>query len=243
MSKKTRKPEKPAKPPKKRKKPQKAPKPAAPAGATGNPLFDNSPGGAADERLPNSIGWKSEAPRIEALKALLPELLAGVEQRGRAQSFYPYLLVRSLASDQGDRPLTIPDIQVESPDIWTAVGDPSATPAIPPDGGRQAALFQPNTIYAHVWNLGRAPIIGVKVEYYWWEAGKDKRLIGIARVDLGPRSSSGCHQLVKCLTAFVPNTDNGTLWVRVSAVGDNVSSLHPWEPHEDRHVTKRHLFV
>jgi hypothetical protein len=58
---------------------------------------------------------------------------------------------------------------------------------------------------------GRAPIAGVKLEFYWFDPSlvesfpqNHAHLIGMTRVDLGPRSSRDCHKLVKCPKAWVP---------------------------------------
>jgi hypothetical protein len=214
-----------------------------------NPLFDNAPGGTKDKRLPDSIGTESERKRIEELKKLLPRLKDQTEGGGRAQRFYPYLLVRSVVGDRGDRPINVPFW--ESPDIWTAPGSPAASPAIPPTPGGNVTAGEPNTVYAHVWNLGRAPIMGVKVEYYWFNPSlginaSHANLIGVARVDLGPRNSTGCHRLVKCPKAWVPVLENNgheCLVVRVSAIGDNISATHPWDAWADRHVAQRNIHV
>jgi hypothetical protein len=214
-----------------------------------NPLFDNAPGGTKDKRLPDSIGTESERARIEAFKKLLPQLKDEGQRGGRAQRFYPYLLVRSLVGDRGDRPINVPFW--ESPDIWTAPGAPAASPAIPANPGGVVTAGEPNTVYAHVWNLGRAPIMGVKVEYYWFNPtlginAAHANLIGVARVDLGPRNSTGCHRLVKCPKAWVPVVENNgheCLVVRVSAIGDNISATHPWDAWADRHVAQRNIHV
>ena len=211
----------------------------------------STPGGPFQQPSPNSIAHKSEIERLKKLRSQLPGLLKQFEEgkRGRAQRFYPYILIRSVVGDRGDRPINVPFW--ESPDIWTAPGDPSVTPAIPPDHGGVLTAGLPRTIYAHVWNLGRAPIVGVKVEFYWFNPslaidGAHANLIGMTRVDLGPRSSTGCHRLVKCPSAWVPqivNDGHECLVVRASAVGDNISASHPWDAWADRHVAQRNVWV
>src|SRR6516165_8466446 len=64
---------------------------------------------------------------LQRKAALLKELPALMDKRrgGRANSFMPYLLVRSMLGDRGDRPINVPFW--ESPDIWTAPGDPATT--------------------------------------------------------------------------------------------------------------------
>jgi len=212
-----------------------------------SPVFDSAPGGANDPLLPGSVGRQSERERIEHLKRLWPQLLKGADHGGRADRFYPFLLVRAVVGDHGDRALSVPFW--ESPDIWTAAGDPAATPSIPANPGGTVAAGQPNTVYAHVWNLGYAPIAGVRVEFYWFDPSlaidaTHAHLIGVTRVDLGPRTSAGCHRLVKCPQAWVPVFANGgheCLVVRVSSVGDTPTD--PWAPWADRHVAQRNVTV
>jgi len=214
------------------------------------PGWSDAPG-SGEPASPNSIAHEDEIKRLKKLRAELPELskLMDERHRGRVQKFYPYILVRSVVGDRGDRPLNVPFW--ESPDIWTAPGDPSVSPEIPPDHGGTLTADQPHTVYAHVWNLGRAPIVGVKIEFYWFNptlaiASANANLIGMTRVDLGPRNSLGCHRLVKCPKAWVPqfvNTGHECLVVRASCVGDNISTSHPWDAWADRHVAQRNVHV
>ena len=226
------------------------------------PGWDNAPGGPAEQVAPDSIATKSEIDRVKQLKGELPKVFKRMQEEGggRAQRFYPYILVRSILGDHGDRPLNVPFW--ESPDIWTAPGDPAAAPARPPDHGGSMRAGQRYTIYAHVCNLGRARIAGVRVEFYWidpnlfWEphpsygpgvaprVGVEPNLIGMTRVDLGPRSSLACHTLVKCPRAWVPaGGGDECIFARASAIGDNISASHPWEAWADRHVAQRNIYV
>src|SRR5438552_4472238 len=88
----------------------------------------STPGGPFQQPSPNSIAHKSEIERLKKLRSQLPGLLKQFEEgkRGRAQRFYPYILIRSVVGDRGDRPINVPFW--ESPDIWTAPADPSVTP-------------------------------------------------------------------------------------------------------------------
>ena len=195
--------------------------------------------------------WPDD-PEFKARKAKLEEQLKRRanhdERRGRANSFMPYLLVRSVLGDRGDRPINIPFW--ESPDIWTAPGDPADTPVIPADHGGTAIAGQPNTLYAHVWNLGYAPLAGIAVEFYWFDpsvaiTGSNANLIGIARCELASRGMNGSHLLVKCPKAWVPVMVNGgheCLVVRVSGIGDPVGN-NAWAPWLNRHVGQRNIAV
>jgi hypothetical protein len=180
--------------------------------------------------------------------ALLKELPALMDRRkgGRANSFMPYLLIRSVLGDRGDRPINVPFW--ESPDIWTATGSPDAAPAVPSDHG-SVYLFagQPATVYAHVWNLGFAPLAGVRVEFYWFDPslsidGSNAHLIGMARCELAGRGMNGSHMLVKCPTAWVPTLGHKSLVVRIEGIGDPIGG-NPWAPWHNRHVAQRNIDV
>lgn len=215
------------------------------------PGFDKAPGVSDEGHDPNTIANEDEKERIWRLRRELPKLLRELDdkERGRAGRFLPFVLIRSVVGDRGDRPLNVPFW--ESPDIWTAPGHPGASPDVPPDHGGTVTTGQPNTVYAHVWNLGRAPIAGVKVEYYWFDPSfsfdtAHAHLIGMTRVDLGPRSSAACHKLVKCPRPWTPqlvNQGHECLVARVSSIGDDLNPAHLWDPWADRHVAQRNISV
>jgi hypothetical protein len=186
--------------------------------------------------------------RKKKLLAELPKLLEQHKHRDRAHQFYPYLLVRSVIGDRGDRPINTPFW--ESPDIWTAPGDPATSPAVPASHGGTLTVGTPNTVYAHVWNLGFAPLAGISVEYYWFNPslaidGAHANLIGIARCELAGRGMAGSHLLVKCPKPWVPVMENGgheCLVVRVSGIGDPIGN-NAWAPWLNRHVAQRNVSV
>lgn len=220
-----------------------------------NPIFDAASGGALMGK--DTIARASEANRIAALKEALPGLLKRAKAKPRIDQFLPYLLIRSFAGDLGARPYPATSGLLGSPDIWIAKGDPASTPAIPPDRGTTLTTGQPTTIYAHVWNLGRAPVIGATVEFYrlnnyglfmpsYVPKESDLDSIGMAKVDLAPRSSKECHRLVKCPSAWSPPLEGtllavalgGMLVVRISGIGDPIGN-DPYHPQANRHVAIR----
>jgi hypothetical protein len=178
----------------------------------------------------------------------LPQLLSRHTDRSRARNFYPYLLIRSVLGDRGDRPINVPFW--ESPDIWTAPGSPGSAPAVPASHGGTVTAGQPNTVYAHVWNLGFAPLAGIVVEFYWCNPSlsidaTNAHLIGIARCELAGRGMKGSQKLVKCPTAWVPVIENGgheCLVVRVSGIGDPLGN-NQWQPWLNRHIGQRNISV
>src|ERR1700674_214957 len=203
-----------------------------------------------------------EAERFAALKRY-------IEKHGTPKPdpilgpFQPFLLIRSQTGDHGGRPLSIPTTSTPTeffettPDIWAVQGDPTQTPAIPPGpGGPNLHVRSQYTFYAHVWNLGRAPVGGVHVEFWVFEdhvptnpaldPTKAQRL-GMVRVDLAPRASPACHRLVKGPAAWtIPSRGGGGITastpqpvavVQVSGLGDSIAAA--WDPLLDRHVARR----
>ena len=200
------------------------------------------------DRQKESGDDKDFKQRRAALLEELPRLLNREKDRGRVHQFLPYLLVRSVLGDRGDRPINVPFW--ESPDIWTAPGDPAVAPDIPPDHGGSVVVGQPTTLYAHVWNLGFAPLAGIKVEFFWFDPslsidGTHAHLIGVARCELAGRGMQGSHKLVKCPVAWLPTMENGgheCLVVRASGIGDPLGG-NEWNPWLNRHVGQRNISV
>jgi hypothetical protein len=179
----------------------------------------------------------------------IPAIVNRLSDRTRAQKFLPYLLIRSVLGDRGDRPINVPFW--ESPDIWTAPGDPSTSSAVPANHGGTTVTGKPNTIYAHVWNLGFAPLAGVCVEFYVLnpslgiDGAHAGPPIGVARCELAGRGMQGSHKLVKCPKAWVPVMENGgheCIVVRVSGLGDPIGN-NAWNPWQNRHVAQRNVAV
>jgi hypothetical protein len=189
--------------------------------------------------------------RKAKLREELSGLLAGRKDRGRAKNFYPYLLVRSVLGDRGDRPINVPFW--ESPDIWTIPGEPENTPALPAvHEGTAMESRKPHTVYAHVWNLGFAPLAGIFVEFYSLSTGyyishpenwaNHAQLIGTARCEMAARGMPGSHKLVKCPKAWHPSPPFQGIMVRVSGIGDPIGA-NPWSPALNRHVAERGITV
>lgn len=210
---------------------------------------DRPPGDAVDGQTSGKgIGTEAERKRADHLQQIIDRKLVKERDRPRKDRFMPLLLVRSAVGDHGHRPF--PGVFWESPDIWVAAGDPSTTPATPSSPGGNVTAGQPNTLYAHVWNLGKGPIGAAIVEFFWFDPslgidGAHAHLIGRTRVDLGPRNSPTCHKLVKCPRAWVPVMANGgheCLVIRVHGVGDDIDPAS-WSPVTDRHVAQRNMSV
>ena len=68
----------------------------------------------------------------------------------------PYLFIRAYPGDTGARPAQ--GVWWESPDVYILSGvAPAAAPDVPAQLGQVALAGQDNTVYGHVWNLGRGP--------------------------------------------------------------------------------------
>ena len=162
----------------------------------------------------------------------------------------PYLFFRANPGDTGTRPAV--GAFWESPDVYLLAGvHPSVAPPIPPELGQSALAGKPNTVYAHVWNFGRAAAHDVVVEFYWCNptigvnpAGA--HLIGRATTHLGNRGSGQAHHVVKCPEPWVPTFVNGGHECLLVRAWDNVGDLlttPEWDASVNRHLGQRNVHV
>jgi hypothetical protein len=200
-------------------------------------------------------------------------VVGSVQRKGprfgpRRDEFLPYLLVRSSAGDRGARPLS--GVFWESPDIFVTPNQSADTaPLMPPTAAGVAQAGAPNTLYAHVWNLGKSPAYRVRVEFYWFNptlgiSRADANLIGAAWVDLANRFtlsptwqrvtgsaggdyiSRGCHAVVRCPVTWIPAFENGgheCLVVRVFEPMLDGLAFAQFSAAADRHVAQRNIAV
>jgi len=185
----------------------------------------------------------------------------------RKDEYLPYLLIRASSGDRGGRPIN--GVFWESPDIFILPGqDADTAPLKPATFGAVAEANQPNTLYAHVWNFGKAPAYRVRVEFYWFNPSlgisrSDANLIGAAWVDLGNRFtlypnwvevtesygqwvSQGCHAVVRCPVSWVPVFENGgheCLVVRVFEPIMDALDPNQFSAVADRHVGQHNIAV
>jgi hypothetical protein len=168
----------------------------------------------------------------------------------RKNEYLPFLLIRADAGDRGNRALTIPFW--ESPDIFVAPNlDASTAPDTPTTLGGVASAGVPNTLWAHVWNLGRSPVYNARVEFYWFNPSLGfnqaaAHLIGVTYVDLGARTSGNAHRIVKCPVSWIPRFVNGgheCLVVRVFEPLTDPLTPYQWDASNDRHVGQRNISV
>ena len=186
----------------------------------------------------------------------------------RKDAFLPWMVVRANAGDTGARPLS--GAFWESPDIYALSNtDVANAPLIPnfANGVIQVEAGKPVTLYAHVWNLGKASATRVRVEFYWFDPTlginrADANLVDAAWIDLGDRftryanwvemtgpsgtyASRGCHAIVKCPTSWVPTalTSHQCLVVRAFEPIMDATPYASFAASTDRHVAQRNIAV
>lgn len=219
--------------------------PAAPGWRPGDRPLPDPLAGATDE---NDLHHKFQAAVIDLISG------GGHGQEPkfgpRKDEYLPYLVIRAYAGDRGARPTT--GAFWESPDVFVAPDlDANSAPALPTTTGNIAHAGAPNTLWAHVWNLGNAPVFNARVEFYWCNPslGLDEsntHLIGVAYVDLDHKSSGRAHAVVKCPTTWVPTFVNGgheCLIVRCFEPLTDSVPLDQMSAWDDRHVAQRNLAV
>jgi hypothetical protein len=179
-------------------------------------------------------------------------LLGDSEQPLRRDLHLPYLLLRANRRDSGDRPLASNIPFSESPDVFVV---PSVraqdAPDLPATFGSVAKTGVPNTVYAHIWNLGRAPAFDAHVEFYWFNPalGIEAAVanpIGFTCVTLGSRNSSQSHSVVKCPMDWVPvyeNSGHECLVVRAYTIISDWLGPNEWDARLNRHVAQRNITV
>jgi len=185
----------------------------------------------------------------------------------RKDEYLPYLLIRAASGDRGGRPLN--GVFWESPDIFILPNqDADTAPLKPAAFGVVAQANVPNTVYAHIWNFGKAPAYRVRVEFYWFNPSlgisrADANLIGAAWIDLGNRFTlypnwvevdesygqwvtQGCHAVVRCPVSWIPvYENNGHECLVVRVFEPIMDSLDPnqFSAAADRHVGQHNVAV
>ncbi len=158
--------------------------------------------------------------------------------------------MRANPGDTGTRPVVGPFW--ESPDIYLLAGVlPQDAPDIPPELGQTALANAPNTIYAHIWNFGKARANEIVVEFYWIDPslginGAAAHLIGQTVTTLGSRYSGHAHAIVKCPEAWEAKYENGgheCLIVRAWDVSSDALSTPEWDASLNRHIAQRNIHV
>jgi hypothetical protein len=219
--------------------------------------------------------WKEGKPKpgdageIPWFKNKVKEILRKGPTFGpRKDEFLPYLLVRSASSDRGKRRLG--GVFWESPDIFVAPNQGAdSAPLMPAALGSVAQANAPNTVYAHIWNLGKAPAHRVRVEFYWFNptlgiSWDERNSIGATYIDLANRFTlypkwvevikpygrwitRGSHAIVHCPNTWIPQfVNNGHECLVVRAFEPIFDALVPqreFSAASNRHVAQRNIAV
>jgi len=223
-------------------------RPGKPGGGTGEP---GGPGkGDPTGKLPDPPTGVGHDP-WDIIQIIL-KTCQGDTPPPRKDSFLPYLVVRANPGDRGQRPLPSGTVFWESPDIFVMPNTPvSGAPSVPASLGGMAQAGAPNTLFAHVWNLGRGPAFDVRVEFYWFNPTlgieeADANLIGFTYVTLGQRNSAKSHAVVRCPVDWVPtylNNGHECLVVRAfSPISDPIGA-NGFSASLNRHVGQRNIAV
>lgn len=168
----------------------------------------------------------------------------------RKDEYLPFLVIRANAGDRGARPFN--GVFWESPDIFIAPDmDAPSAPATPTTSGGIAKAGASNTLWARIWNLGRAPVYNARVEFYWCNPSlginsSSANMIGFTYADLGDRYSGKAQQIVKCPTTWIPsfvNNGHECLVVRVFEPLTDPLTNKQWDVIYDRHVGQRNIAV
>jgi len=222
-------------------------------------LGAEEPPGWHPGRAPATSPWRpgetdeERGKRFQAV--LLEEVRRGSGPGGprfgpRKDEWLPYLVIRSNPGDRGRRPQT--GVAWLSPDVFVTpdLHSDDARP-LPTKLGGIAVAGRPNTLWAHVWNLGRAPVANARVEFYWCDpnlgiAGNAANLVGVAHVDVDSRETGRCHVIVKCPTTWYPTMAVGShqcLVVRYFEPLTDPIRLQDFNPYTSRHVAQRNITV
>jgi len=153
-----------------------------------------------------------------------------------SRSWTPWLLIRYCETDAGQRPIPGSD-GYASTDIWVESSDP----------GGNAVPGEPNFVNVRILNLGKAPALPMRVDFYWGNPA-----IGMGPGQMTLIGTEWIHQFlahslkeVRCSTPWIPVYENGgheCLIVNCSSpVLDPIAQ--PFQTTLDRHVGQRNITV
>lgn len=172
----------------------------------------------------------------------------GRPPRERAATWTPWLLIRYRDTDRGSRSIPNGTVFWVSPDITVQTHGPSGATM-----WGTAAAGRDNFVHATIFNLGKAPSIPTRVDFYWGDPslglGPGKMTyIGTEWAVLEPHRGTP----VRCSTPWIPtflNSGHECLMVQcIGPVLENVPGAFieppsPLQPQIDRHVGQRNLAV
>jgi len=197
-------------------------------------------------------GWTPDPGQADEWRRLAAEI--GRERRPPREQVYPYLLIRAVVGDRGERPTWPPTPCWESPDIllidasYTGPFDPARL-VTSPTAGRSYRVF------VRIWNLGLFPAYGVHVKAWAVNPGffgafnqndpyYQQHLIGGRWVELSDRTRPDCTALVELDQPWkIDPSEVGhhCMLAEVSCPLDPSGGLLLSNP--DRHIGQRNLEI
>lgn len=167
----------------------------------------------------------------------------GGQGEGRTRTWTPWLVIPYAATDRGARAIPNGEVFWVSPYIWVESSDPWGN----------AVADEENFIHVRIFNLGKAPSIPTRVDFYWGDPslglGPGKmNYIGTEWPQLDPHRGTR----VRCNTPWVPTFLNGGHeCLMVQCIGPVLENLqgalieppYPLQPQIDRHVGQHNITV
>jgi hypothetical protein len=188
----------------------------------------------ADEREPKQDRNRREDERRKRRERHWREWQRLNEERRRVWT--PWLVIRYATHDLGLRPIPSGEAHWKSPDIWVESSDPLG----------QAVAGEENFVHARVFNLGKAPSVPTRVDFYWADpsiglGAEHMNRIGTEWVQLEAHSA----QDVRCNTPWLPVLVNeGHECLKVNCTNPLLDPIqHPFQPRIDRHAGQRNITV
>jgi hypothetical protein len=207
---------------------------------------------------PKVASWQVAPDLAEQVEKGLGAALGGMKG-SRRDAALPYLLVRGYApGDRGVRPIPYPPIPFwESPDIYLNLTNPGQAEGEPQGFDRSRLVESPDDatayrVFVHVWNLGRFPAYGVRVQVWWVDPGffnpynpaDTRHYIGGAYVDLPDRSHPDCHRIVEIPTSWHVESNmpgHECLLAAVDCAADRWGGT--LDADRDRHVAQHNVSI
>jgi hypothetical protein len=166
----------------------------------------------------------------------------------RAATWTPWLLIRYRDTDRGSRSFPNGTVFWASPDITVETHGPSGATL-----WGTAVAGRDNFVHVTIFNLGKAPSIPTRVDFYWGDPslglGPGKMTyIGTEWVVLEPHRGTR----VRCSAPWIPTfLNNGHECLMVQCVGPVLEDVpgafieppFPLQPQLDRHVGQRNIAV
>jgi hypothetical protein len=206
----------------------------APPAAQGQLPSDQHGGDTGPHREPNPPREEPKPQNGRRRKRYLDEWRRLNDRKRRV--YTPWLLVRYSLTDVGLRPMPAGEAHWHSPDIFVESSDPTG----------KAVAGEPNFVHARIFNLGKAPAVPTRVDFYWADPSiglgpAHMNLIGTEWVEIYPHTAKD----VRCSQAWIPVfVNDGHECLKVNCTNPLFDPItHPFEPRNDRHAGQRNITV